>query len=249
MKSELNDSIECQQLSHHLVSHQSVQTYLQSLSGQQKQLNVIDVDHTYAKPWNRHPDSQIRAKAAKFLFMKNFPKHFLKKTSINESLNIIDIETTETKPTLSLLNSNSGEQSIKTTLNDNDINTNELPTPPKNGWTTQMNKLWTKAMKILHSDRLARLSYESLTNETILKRNLIERSANKFRHLFASAGWDLNLLSWLNNTLNEFVGHSFITAYHDSMAILRVKVFLIFYKLLNIIIFFSIYHFIDSITD
>jgi len=224
MKTEVIDPTDGQQPGQY-VSHQSVQTFLHEISGQQKQFNVIDIDHSYAKPWNRHPDAQIRAKSAKFLFMKNFPKHFLKKQSVIESESNIDIEAVQQKTTLSLLSTNAlSDPSFKTTLNSNDINTNELPTPPKNGWTTQMNKLWTKAMKILHSDRLARLSYEGLINETILKRNLIERSANKFRHLFASAGWDLNLLSWLNNTLNEYVGQLFITPYHDSMTILRTKV-------------------------
>jgi regulatory NSL complex subunit 3 len=220
MKTENTDTFECLTQT---LTHKSVMAYLQQMSGQEKKHDVIEVDHSYAKPWNRHPDSMIRAKAAKFLFMKNFPRHFMRRQYNNDNDNYIDIETVDQKPTLPILNTTNYEQSFKTIHNESD-NSNELPQPVKNGWTTQMNKLWTKAMKILHSDRLARLSYEGQVNEAILKRNLTDRSANKFRHLFASSAWDLKLVSWLNNTLNEYVGPLFLASYHESMQILRVKV-------------------------
>lgn len=205
---------------HNYLNSQSIQAYLQRLSGQEKRFNVIDVDHNYAKPWNRHPDAQIRAKAAKFLFMKNFPKHF-RRYDYNNS-NEVDVVTVEKPKALPLL-INTGETGPpKSTTNTTE--SNELTTPSKTGWTTQMHKMWTQSMKILQTDRLARLSYEGLPNEIILKRNLIERTATKFRHLFASAGWDLSLISWLNNTLNEYVGPLFISPYHESMLMLRVKV-------------------------
>ena len=203
---------------HNYLNSQSIQTYLQRLSGQEKKFNVIDIDHNYAKPWNRHPDAQIRAKAAKFLFMKNFPKHFRR---FDQNDNEVDVVTVEKPKTLPFLIS-TGEGVAKNNSNGND--SNELTTPSKTNWTTQMHKMWSQSMKILQSDRLARLSYESLPNEVILKRNLIERTATKFRHLFASAGWDLSIISWLNNTLNEYVGPLFLSPYHESMQMLRAKV-------------------------
>lgn len=204
---------------HNYLNSQSIQSYLQRLSGQEKKFSVIDIDHNYAKPWNRHPDSSIRAKAAKFLFMKNFPKHFQKySTNDNEEVDIVTVEKPKSLPMFN------PEQQPKNNTQTSVTEGNELVTPPKTGWTPQMHKLWTQAMKILQSDRLSRLSYESLPNEIILKRNLIERTATKLRHLFATAGWDLSLISWLNNTLVEYIGPVFLAPYHESMQLLKSKV-------------------------
>jgi regulatory NSL complex subunit 3 len=209
---------------HNYLNSQSIQSYLQRLSGQEKRFNVIDIDHNYAKPWNRHPDTQIRAKAAKFLFMKNFPKHFRRYDYIdNNDIDVVSVE--KPKPLPAMINASESVPQQKSPINPNE--SNELTTPSKTGWTQQMHKIWTQSMKILQSDRLARLSYESLPNEVVLKRNLIERTATKFRHLFASFGWDLSIISWLNNTLNEYVGPIFLNPYHDAMKILRSKVSLV----------------------
>ena len=203
---------------HNYLNSQSIQSYLQRLSGQEKKYNLIDVDHNYAKPWNRHPDSSIRAKAAKFLFMKNFPKHF-QRYSTNDAEQV-DVVTVEKPKSLPIINADQQAKAAQINVHES----NESVTPPKTGWTPQMHKLWTQAMKILQSDRLARLSYESLPNEIILKRNLIERTAAKLRQLFATAGWDLNLISWLNNTLVEYIGPVFLAPYHESMHLLKSKV-------------------------
>ncbi|CAG2162103.1 unnamed protein product [Oppiella nova] len=213
-------------VSHNYLNSQTIQTYLHSLSGQEKRFSVIDADHNYAKPWNRHPDAQIRAKAAKFLFMKNFPKHFARRYAYNDHMVDVDVETVDAYKSLPFLGG-PGVESASTkaqTLTTADLNSNELTTPTKTGWTTQMNKLWTKATKILHSDRLSRLSYDSLPNEVILKKNLMERTTTRFRHLFASTGWDVSQISWLNTTLNEYVGPVFLAAYHEAMHILRAKI-------------------------
>ncbi|XP_054167754.1 KAT8 regulatory NSL complex subunit 3-like [Oppia nitens] len=210
---------------HHYMNSQSVQTYLHSLSGQEKRFSVVDADHNYAKPWNRHPDGQIRAKAAKFLFMKNFPKHFAKRYLYMNLMQPIDVETVDTVKLPPFVSANDLKpKSTIQMLTPEDLNSNELTTPTKTGWTPQMNKLWTQAVDILSSDRLTRLTYDSLPNEVILKKNLMERTTTKFRYLFAATGWDINQISWLNTTLNEYLGPVFLGPYHEAMNILRNKI-------------------------
>ncbi|CAG2103699.1 unnamed protein product, partial [Medioppia subpectinata] len=215
-------------VSHNYLNSQTIQTYLHAISGQEKRFNVIDVDHNYAKPWNRHPDAQIRAKAAKFLFMKNFPKHFGRRYhyDFGQHIDVVSLPAANQRPLPFPGTAPTDYTAVKSVqmITAADLNSNELTTPTKTGWTPQMCKLWSKATKILHSDRLSRLSYDSLPNEVILKKNLQERTTTKFRHLFAATGWDISQISWLNTTLNEYVGPVFLTAYHESLQILRAKI-------------------------
>lgn len=217
-------------------THKTVMNFLHDLSGQTKRTDVTEVDHNYSKPWNQHPDSSIRAKPAKFLFMKNFPKHFLRqpKSGYNEPVDVLEV--TEKRSLMSVLNACGdiiGTQHLKTLSSSKEEEVCEMPSPPKANWSTQMTKIWNKTVKILNSDRLARLAYEGANNEAILKRNLTERTANKFRQLFASGcGWDLNLLTWLNNTLVDHVGSPFIRCYHECMHLLRLKASLLVYIIL-----------------
>ena len=109
-----------------------------------------------------------------------------------------------------------------------------------------MNKLWTRANKIIHSDRIARLSFEGQANEVLLKRNLQEQTANKFRELFASTFWDSKLVNWLHNTLLEHLNVNYRPVYFDSLQILKHKVKLMLYILVNNFIFLLIS---DSYSD
>lgn len=87
-----------------------------------------------------------------------------------------------------------------------------------------MNKLWTRANKIVYTDRIARLTCDGNVNEVLLKRNLQEQTANKFRELFASTFWDSKLVAWLHATLLEHLNANFKPVYLDSLQILKHKV-------------------------
>ena len=100
----------------------------------------------------------------------------------------------------------------------------ELDSTITNSWTCEMNKLWTRANKIVHIDRIARLTFEGNMNEVLLKRNLQEQTANKFRELFASTYWEPRLAAWLHETLLEHLNPNYIPVYLDSLQILRHKV-------------------------
>lgn len=105
----------------------------------------------------------------------------------------------------------------------------ELDSSITDSWTCEMNKLWTRANKIISTDRIARLTCEGNVNEVLLKRNLQEQTANKFRELFASVFWDPKLIQWLHSTLLEHSNLNFKPVYLDSLQILKHKVCVDFY--------------------
>lgn len=206
---------------------QNLMSYLLRLSGQEKESSVIDFDHNYSKPWNRHPDPNIRARPARFLFMRDFPRHFRRKENPEEDIGVISSETEqEVNP---FQYEASTMTTPKTPLTPMDlVDTHEgpdLPPPNKTGWTSQMHKLWTRSLKILQADRLNRLTYSGLPNEIILKKNLQDKTCTKFRQLFASvARWEEKILLWLQTVLHAHVAPIFLIAYHEAMQLLRQKV-------------------------
>lgn len=205
-------------------------SYLRKLSGQEKDLNIVEVDHNYNKPWNRHPDSGIRSRAARFLFMDNFPKHFFKNyydRSFNiNNLKVVDADTPrpEDNPFI--------KEAIQSGVKVTDFEPSstmefeedlQMPANQAN-WSPTMYNLYSGAIGILNSDRLARSSYVNRENELILRRNLTEKTSSKFRYLFAATGsWDLNLLNWLHLTLAENLSNSFLQIYLDAMQHLRQR--------------------------
>lgn len=200
-------------------SRVQIQNYLHAVSGQLKFPTIQELEHDYAKPFHVHPDSQIRAHAAKYLFMKNFPRHLHTPTSQTKDDEIVDIITYEEPKKIPFLTPRPPSTPITV---DEDVP--EMDSSITESWTCEMNKLWTRANKIAHSDRLARLSFEGHANEVLLKRNLLEQTANKFRELFASTYWEPNLLNWLHNTILEHLNPNYKTVYLDSLQILKHKI-------------------------
>lgn len=202
--------------------------YLRKLSGQEKELNIVEVDHSYNKPWNRHPDSSIRSRPAKFLFMDNFPKHF--KDYQDRNFNIHNLKVIDDN----LQNSNSEinpfiKEAIQSGVKVNNFDESEpFEEEPKTlnqtNWTNKMIKLYSGAIDILNSDRLSRLSYVNRENELILRKNLTEKTSSKFRYLFAAVGcWDISLLNWLHLTLADNLTNSYLQIYLDAIQHLRQR--------------------------
>jgi len=83
-KSEKQSSIDS-------ASRLQIQNYLHTVSGQLKIPIIQELEHDYAKPCHIHPDPQIRAHAAKFLFMKNFPRHLNRPSNTPKDDDFVDI--------------------------------------------------------------------------------------------------------------------------------------------------------------
>jgi len=216
---------ECQQ---HLMH------YLHKLSGQKKENTLLDLDHSYAKAWNKHPDPNIKSRPAKFLFMKNFPRQQSRREYFENQIDVdgIDESNPDSNPFVGEVNSliprmtfNSPLTQATTVIGPDEAHLYHEKAPvDKRNWTHTMQKLWARSIKILQSDRLSRLVCEGQGNEVIVKRNLIEKAASRFRQAFASiAGWDASQLSWLHSTLHSHLTPIYLTTYHEAMQLLRQK--------------------------
>lgn len=201
----------------------------------------FQIDHSYAKPWNQHPDPDIRARPARFLFMNSFPRHLKqgKAKANSDDVTVVDVVSSDEEnekyenPLSSEIQSlaslpstaNADRSSSRPGLESDDLwGTTDKPPVNKIGWTSRKVKLYTKSIKILNTDRLARLNAEGKPNEYVIKRNILERTASRFRQLFSSiALWDPQLLTWLHSTLHAHVISAYLICYHESMQLLRQK--------------------------
>lgn len=211
----------------------NLMAYLHHLSGQEKEVRIFDADHTYARAWNRHPDANIKARSAKFLFMKHFPKHFLRGPLGNDAIDVVEVNPSPFQDGLdpfiaevqALTPRTPTTPSFGPGLNEEAHMLVEKPLADKRNWSQTKHKLWAKSLRILQGDRLARLVCEGKVDEVIVKRNLIEKAASRFRQAFAAiAAWDASLLSWLHSTLHSHVISIYLVTYHEAMQILRQKV-------------------------
>ena len=195
-------------------SYQRLMRYLHHLSGQEKPLT--NQDHTYARPWNRHPDPAIKSRPARFLFMKGFPRH-ANLVEGGENPLVTEINALVTRIP--------GVASEDLDASSSSSGGHEKPPPDKTGWTATKHKLWSKSLRILHLDRLSRLAIEGRGSQVILRRNQVEKTASRFRQVFASiALWDSKLLSWLQSSLEAHVHPVMLAAWHEAMQLLRHKV-------------------------
>lgn len=200
----------------------------------------VEKEHNYARPWFKKLNAQQRFpnRLTRFLYLKNFPRHFLSKYPHAFTSNpdgtidvgvMPDLRRVDNKDEIKTeLMEVEQENAVTMTDNENDFQMNKPDEPhlDTTSWTQQMERLYFRALQIFQEHYLARLVHENLPNGAIKMVNLMENTSLQLRHSFGNiACWDYELLTWFHNLFTtKLPMHEHLqSTYHEVMQYLSKR--------------------------
>ena len=94
----------------------------------------------------------------------------------------------------------------------------------KLGWTKAQDTLFTCITHILDLDHLARLAHKDRQHEPILRRAVIDKSAQRMRKSLSKVSWEPRLTQWLHGLLMDSLPPSYMASYLDILQTLKSKI-------------------------
>merc|ERR1719474_707405 len=172
--------------------------YLSRLCGTERLITLIHLDHCYTKPWNWKPESSL-CQPTKTLFVPRVSRNIGLVDHDDSVDQFIDVVSEPVKPVPPY----DPQQACKVmTECDRFINfarpslswseekeadiTGWEDKLVKDSWSNAQGKLFSKVLKVLTQDRLARLALEGVDNEPVLRRIAIDKSCKRIRSVLAA---------------------------------------------------------------
>ncbi|XP_054714456.1 KAT8 regulatory NSL complex subunit 3-like [Uloborus diversus] len=189
-----------------------VEQYLRKLSGQEKEVNLVD--HNYPKSWNSYPDSQ-RIKPARMLFMKEIPRNtnFLD-NRYYQDVDVVSCEEATPSPFDS--------QKIRYSANECEDLLKSLPffSDKENKKSVDIDslsdkqlQLYTDVMDVLNALSLSRLVHLNSPNEFVKRKIMVDQAAAQMRQIFSEVFWEKDLVTWLHQTVLNDIDFYLVLSY------------------------------------
>ncbi|XP_058800499.1 KAT8 regulatory NSL complex subunit 3 isoform X2 [Phymastichus coffea] len=202
-------------------------SYLHQLAGTYEvEVDAILKDHCYARPWNWKPENAY-VKPVKKLFFPKSSGGYLRDNNQDEIVNVDenDSETIAPPYDLAKMKQSMDEfQRVANFVKPEDTDSDWEEKIDKILWSSVQNRVFARVVRILNSERVARLAKVTSLHEPILRRTSIDTTAKKFRECLASVNWDWRITQWLHSLLFDYLPQNYLAIYLDILQTLRQKI-------------------------
>jgi len=208
--------------------------YIARLCGTERALSLIQLDHCYSKPWNWKPESSL-CQPTKTLFVPRVSRNSTGIETPDHGDDLPDVVAEPLAPgppydpqqAYKVMNECDRFVSFANPrlcgAGDEEDLSGWEEAIPRDGWSAAQAKLFSKMMKVLTQDRLARLALEGQPNEPVLRRIAVDRAAKRARAVLAAPPcvWDRSLVQWLQGLLTARLPRPYLAAWLDILQTLR----------------------------
>ncbi|OXU26276.1 hypothetical protein TSAR_002472 [Trichomalopsis sarcophagae] len=201
-------------------------TYVRQLAGRHEIIDVVMLDHSYARPWNWLPQNEYVKPAKKIFFSKLQSTNSEGASSPEEFIDVENGDPEPKSPPCDLSQARQAMDEFQRVANfvrpeDTDDWEEKID---KILWSPVQNRIFSRIVRILNSERIARLSKSNTKLEPIVRRTFIDNTSRKFRETMGSANWDLRITQWLHGLLFDYLPQDYLAIYLDILQTLRQKI-------------------------